>query len=72
MEVIFTLPCNLKTCISELHEGAMKTVYVVIVVSSICSNLTTVHNMGHIYFQCVISLLENPYSPMPINSHILL
>jgi hypothetical protein len=62
------LPCNLKTRIAELHEGAMKTIYVVMVVFSICSNLTTVHNMGHIYFPCRISLLENPNSPVPTNS----
>jgi len=72
VEVIYILPCNLKTCIAELHEGAMKTFYVIIVVFSICSNLTTVYNMGHIYSPCRISLLENPDSPMPTNSLIVL
>jgi hypothetical protein len=72
VEVNCILPCNLKTCIAELHEGAMKTVYVVIVVFRDCSNLTPVQNMGHIYFPCTISLLENPDSPVPTNSRIVL
>jgi hypothetical protein len=36
----------------------MKTVYVVVVVFTDCTNLTPVQNMGHIYFLCTISLLE--------------
>jgi len=72
VEVIYILPCSLTTRITELHEGAMKTVYVVIVVFSICSNLMTVHNMGHTYFPCRISVLENPDSPVSTNSLIVL
>jgi hypothetical protein len=48
VEMNHIIPCNLKTCVAEFCEGAMRTNGVVRVVFSNHSNLMPVHYMGHI------------------------